>query len=172
VPKQLEEVAFLPSSCTLDSSQFHWHARVYGDEWHVAAASIRDVEIDLAEEQAIMQAQELYNFSQHDSDADDDDDDDVNVATDDDEVILPRADEDTIILIVQDRLGFDDRDLLIETLDSLCKRVNHHHNDNFAENRKAAVLHGAPLAIIHAMRQKEDSVAIQIIACLRDWRSS
>ena len=110
----------------------------------------------------------MYDFSQHDNDsdaADDDEDDNVNVATDDDKVILPRTDEDTIILIVQDRLWFDDRDLLIETLDSLCERVNHHHNDNFADNRKAAVLHGAPLAILHAMRQKEDSVAIQIIVC-------
>ena len=63
VPKQLEEVTFLPSTSPLHLSQSHWHARVYGEGWHVAIDSTRKEEIVGARDPEILRAQEMYDFS-------------------------------------------------------------------------------------------------------------
>jgi hypothetical protein len=76
VPKQLGEVAFLPSTpSTMESWQqtAQWHAaRVYGDGWHLAIDSDEDDDILHAQEQDILRAQKMYGVAD-DEDSDDDD---------------------------------------------------------------------------------------------------
>jgi Armadillo/beta-catenin-like repeat len=170
VPKQLEEATVLPARTSSST-----HARVYGEGWHVAIDST-------TRKEDIERAQEMYDFSHHnyaddddnddaDADAVDDMDDDYNddvSIDDDDEMILPHTDEDAIVLIVNDRLSFDDPALIFDALVSLYMLLHPGENGICEDNRKVAVREGASRAIVDAMILHEGLREVQFrgILCL------